>query len=188
MDNILILIDMQNGFINENTEDVKNRICKLLDQNLFDSVILTKYKNKPGSSVEKLLGWKKLRTELSQTIVPEIKEHANYVIEKGTYSGYNQKMKEVLEKIGNGIMPSHVFVAGLDTDSCVFATALDLFEDGIRPIVLGNYCGSSGGESYHLAALKTLERPIGRNNVVMNKKINRQDLDNIVNDLGVKEK
>ena len=70
----------------------------------------------------------------------------------------------------------------------VFATALDLFEDGIRPIVLGNYCGSSGGESYHLAALKTLERPIGRNNVVMNKKINKQDLDNIVNDLGVKEK
>lgn len=70
----------------------------------------------------------------------------------------------------------------------VFATALDLFEDGIRPIVLGNYCGSSGGESYHLAALKTLERPIGRNNVVMNKKINKQDLDNIVNDLDVKEK
>ena len=40
----------------------------------------------------------------------------------------------------------------------------------------------------YTAALKTLERPIGRNNVVMNKKINRQDLDNIVNDLGVKEK
>ena len=176
----MIVVDTQYGFINEHTIGVKNKISELLEQKIFDEVISTKYENKPGSNVEKLLGWTKLRIEASQTIVPEVEKYTDYIVEKTTYSGYNEQMKEVLKTLENGNLPSQVFLSGMDTDGCVLATALDFFEDGIRPIVLANYCGSTGGKECHLAALKTLERPIGRNNIVLNQIITRQTLDEIV--------
>lgn len=187
MKHILIVIDTQYGFINEHTIGVKNKISELLKQKIFDDVISTKYENKPGSNVEKLLGWTKLRTEASQTIVPEVEKYTDYIVEKTTYSGYNEQMKDVLKIIGNGNLPSQVFLSGIDTDGCVLATALDFFEDGIRPILLANYCGSTGGKECHLAALKTLERPIGRNNIILNQIMTRQTLDEIVNGAKTKE-
>lgn len=52
-------------------------------------------------------------------------------------------------------------MAGIDTDCCVMKTALDLFEIGIKPIVLSHYCASTGGNNIHLAALDMLKRNIG---------------------------
>ena len=45
-------------------------------------------------------------------------------------------------------------------------TALDLFEQGIRPIVLTRYCGSSGGSAVERAALLCLEMSLGKRQVV----------------------
>jgi nicotinamidase-related amidase len=55
-----------------------------------------------------------------------------------------------------------VVLCGVDTDACVMATALDAFDHGLRPLVLSDLCASSGGDSYHQAALMLLERNIGR--------------------------
>ena len=46
----------------------------------------------------------------------------------------------------NGLLPECVFIVGFDIECCVLMTAADLFENGIRPIVLTKYCGASGGE------------------------------------------
>lgn len=68
-----------------------------------------------------------------------------------------------------------LYLVGIDTDCCVLKTATDLFERGIRPIVLEHYCASNGGEDSHKAALRVMERTIGRNQIAYG------EVDNISN-------
>lgn len=53
---------------------------------------------------------------------------------------------------------------GFDTDACVYKTALDLAERGIRPVVLKDYCFSENQE-FHNLGLRLLERNIGLKNI-----------------------
>lgn len=57
---------------------------------------------------------------------------------------------------------NEVYICGLDTDACVLATAIGLFDNLIAPIVLEDYCFSTGGEQYNEAGLKCLERTISK--------------------------
>ena len=61
---------------------------------------------------------------------------------------------------------TEVSLCGIDTDACVMATALDLFQNGIRPVVLAEACASHAGPDYHEAGLKLLARLIGREQIV----------------------
>ena len=54
-----------------------------------------------------------------------------------------------------------VFVAGADTDSCVLATSLALFDAGVSVAVRSDLCLSSGGSEFHAAAVKVLTRQLG---------------------------
>ncbi|MEZ6022432.1 MAG: cysteine hydrolase family protein [Hyphomonadaceae bacterium] len=58
-----------------------------------------------------------------------------------------------------------VHVCGIDIDICVTKCAVDLFEAGVRPVVLGQYCASYGGPTLHEAALQILRRYIGADQV-----------------------
>jgi nicotinamidase-related amidase len=57
-------------------------------------------------------------------------------------------------------------ICGLDTEGCVLKSAVDLFEIGITPRVLSNYCASSGGHDYNEAGIKILKRLIGEKQVI----------------------
>lgn len=54
-----------------------------------------------------------------------------------------------------------VAVVGIDTDMCVLKIAMDLFDQGIEPIVLTDCCASTAGLQAHLAGLAVLSRNIG---------------------------
>lgn len=56
---------------------------------------------------------------------------------------------------------SEVYLCGFDTDCCVLATAYDLFDVGIKPIVLKNLTRSALQEKLHKPALQMLKRNIG---------------------------
>ena len=58
-----------------------------------------------------------------------------------------------------------IHLCGLDTDACVAATAMALFDISIRPVVLADACASSGGREFHNAALRLLSRNIGEDQV-----------------------
>lgn len=45
----LLIVDMQKGFINSNNEFLINKINELLEKNIFENIVLTKYKNKRNS-------------------------------------------------------------------------------------------------------------------------------------------
>ena len=56
-------------------------------------------------------------------------------------------------------------MCGVDTDACVMATA-GLFDAGFETFVVSDGCASSGGQEYHEAAIKILERNIGAQYVI----------------------
>ena len=178
MKNILLVVDVQNGFINSYTENTKNKIVKLLESNIFDIVIATKFKNNEGSNFEKILKWNKLKNEKEQEIVKDIENYLDFIIEKYGYSGYTNNTSNLLKSINNNLSDK-VYVVGFDTDGCVLATAVDLFEDGIRPIILADYCASTGGDEYSNAGIKVLQRLIGKNNIVLNKNITKNFIENL---------
>ena len=63
---ILILVDVQNGFTKKYTVEKIPLIEDLLSRRLFDTVIATKYWNTPDSNISRLMGWKDLCTEAEQ--------------------------------------------------------------------------------------------------------------------------
>ena len=113
------------------------------------------------------MGWTGLKTENSQEIIPEIKEKVDYVIsKKDKYSACTKETLEILKKENSGNLPKRVFICGLDTECCVLSTAIGFFERGIEPIILADYCASSGGQKFHDAGILSLGRLIGFSNII----------------------
>lgn len=165
MKKILIVVDVQRGFIVEGANGhVPERIDALLNTGVFDCVIATVYKNYDGSPISKISKWDYLKSASEQELVGEVKK-ADFTLEKYEYSSYSPALEKLLIEQNGGDMPECVFVVGVDTECCVLATATDLFEKGIRPIVLSHYCGASEGEEAHLAGVRALYSLIGVSNV-----------------------
>ena len=184
MKNILLVVDIQNGFIsNEMTRAALSRIENLLQAEAFDAVIATKYRNYPGSPISRLMGWDLLTTDEEQELAGSVETYADRVVEKSHYSAVNDNLIQALTELNEGTLPEYLFVAGADTECCVLSSAADLFEKGIRPIVLSAYCGSSGGESFHHAGIITLRRLIGENNICCREIRSRSDIEDIVREI-----
>ena len=162
MKKILVIVDVQNGFVkNAYAEKVLERIVDLLERDLFDVVIATKYWNVRGSYLSRFMGWNDLCTKEEQALRPEIERFPQYIIEKDGYSSMTEEMVELLRKVNDGTLPEYVFTFGFDTECCVAMTATDMFEMGIRPLVLTRYSGSHDGDDYHNAGLLSMDHLIG---------------------------
>ena len=158
---LLLVVDVQNGFVSDNTAYVVPKIVQLLSTNKFSRVAFTQYFNAESSPYEKFLQWFKLKTDGEQALVDAIVPFAHIVFRKDVYTAINSEMRAFLAD--NNI--DTVYVAGIDTDCCVLTTAVDLFQIGIRPLVLADYCASNGGPESHAAALRVLVRLIGEKQI-----------------------
>ena len=94
MKNILLVVDIQNGFIvNEMTRDTLRRVEELLHASVFDAVIATKYMNYPGSPIIELMGWDLLLTEEEQALagspinVEDVKAYVEQIREVSASQG-----------------------------------------------------------------------------------------------------
>ena len=164
----LLVIDVQNGFVSPKTEYVVPRILELIEQFKDELIVATKFLNYKESPYVRFMGWERLTASPETDLIPEVENKANLVIEKAIYSACKDKLCNLLS--AKDI--DEVYLVGIDTDCCVLKTATDLFERGIRPIVLEHYCASNGGEDSHKAALRVMERTIGRNQIVYGKVYN----------------
>ena len=177
MKHILLVIDVQRGFMVDGVTDrAKTMIDDLLKLEIFDSVISTVYQNYPGSPLIQFMGWEHLLTEESQAVIGEAAHRSHHFVTKQGYSGCTPELMELLKQENDGTLPEAVFVVGFDTECCVLMTATDLFEAGIRPIVLTQYCGASGGADAHHAGLRALKSLIGSNNMCADTIRTREDL------------
>lgn len=162
MKNILIVVDMQEGFLRDaQTKQLKNHIVELLEKNIFDVVIATRFLNEKDSIYEKLFDWKQLEQEEERLISKDIMEHVDYVADKYIYNCVNASFIQRLCQLNEGVYPEKVFVVGVDTDCCVLTIATSLYENNIRPVVLTQYVGSTGGNKSHEAGLLCMKRLIG---------------------------
>lgn len=162
MKQIIIVIDMQNGFTNsKNTKKLSDGISNLLQRNLFDVVIATRFHNYKNSMYEKCLFWDKLQNEEEIRITEQLEKYIDLIVDKRTYNCVNQEFIKKLCQLNEGEKPEKVFVVGVDTDCCVLTIATSLFENGIRPVVLTQYVASNGGDDSHRAGLTVLKRLIG---------------------------
>lgn len=160
MKKIVIVIDLQNGFVrNEQTREVSRKIRELLDKRCFDSIIATRFINREDSQYTNILNWHRLMDSPDIDLVDGIMP--NLIVDKYIYTCVNDKFIEKLKTINDGILPEKVFIVGVDTDCCVLKTAVDLFEAGIQPIVLLRYCASNGGPHSHEAGITVMKRLIG---------------------------
>jgi nicotinamidase-related amidase len=162
---LLLVIDVQNGFVSKKTRHVVPRIVQLLSSSKFGKVAFTQYFNAESSPYEKYLQWFELKTDEEQALAKEIEPYARLIFRKDVYTAINSEVRTFLEreKIGT------VYLVGIDTDCCVLATAVDLFQMGIRPIVLADYCASNGGHESHAAGLRVLVRLIGAGQIHLEK-------------------
>lgn len=161
---LLALIGMQDGFnTTQGTQDVVSSI-ESADLSGFDLVAATAFYNDPTSLFVKQLGWNDMMIKNEKTAsIKQIQHAYDISLPKSTYSA-TQQLVPLIEMQGDDCK---VYLAGFDTDGCILATALDLFDQGVETFVVEPWCASSGGQDIHHAAIKILNRSIGRDHVLL---------------------
>ena len=181
MKSILIIIDIQNGFARyEQTKDLGEKVVKLSNSGFFDTVIATRFINNEGSPYTEFLNWHRLMASPEIDLVDGLK--ADIVVDKPIYTCVNEEFIKLLQEQNNGQKPRAVFVCGADTDCCVLTIANDLFQNGIKPLVLLNYCNSNGGPQSHQAGKLAMQRLIGNNSLIEGENTSKEDIIKILNE------
>ena len=145
MKKALLIIDVQKSAV------IKPKIAQEIEklQYEYDVVFVSKFTNN-NSPLLNLLNWSGYDDE---TLAFKPKDNA-IIYTKTGYSSYLPEMNNFDE----------IHICGFDTDACVYKTAMDLAEIGVRPVILKDYCFSANQE-FHDMGLKLLERNIGAMNV-----------------------
>lgn len=160
MNKLLLVIDVQNDFINEHTKNILNKIKDLADSNKYDLTAFTRFINDENSIWFKKLNYKGCMTKEGQEIAIDTKNKK--IFDKNIYTAVNDELKEYIRK--NNI--SEIYLCGFDTDACVQKTAIDLFEQNYDVYVLKDYCMSHVGKETHDFYINNLSRLIGKDKII----------------------
>lgn len=94
-------------------------------------------------------------------LVPGLEGAVDVVVSKHGLAPVADELLPILRRLEL----RRVEVCGFDTDQCVLASALLLWDAGFVPRVLAALCSSSGGADMHQAGLAITRRAIGDRNV-----------------------
>ncbi|MEV5784558.1 isochorismatase family cysteine hydrolase [Streptomyces sp. NPDC052287] len=158
----LLVIDVQRGFVNRHSGGVLPAIVRLVEgwRAAGAPVVLTRFHNAPGSPYETITGWTRLRTAEEQALVAELApfvSDAAALIDKAQASVFTPSGAEIIRDSGW----TDLVLCGIDTDACVYDSAVAAYQSGYRPWIVTDACASSGGSKYHDAALLLAARNIG---------------------------
>ncbi|MFN3984584.1 MAG: isochorismatase family cysteine hydrolase [Rhodocyclaceae bacterium] len=155
----LLIVDVQRGFINHATAHIPERVEAL--QTDYPLVVVTRFVNPPDSNYRRLIHWTRFTPGSDDTLLAFGPRGDAVIVDKPRYTCVTPDFLALLAR--HGIAEVHV--CGINTDICVTKCAVDLFEAGLRPVVLANACASHAGNDYHEAALRILTRFIGREQI-----------------------
>lgn len=164
---VLVVVDVQNGFITEHSKPVVPVIADLVRRwkASHGDVVFTRYLNYSGSPFERLIGWTKMvdgsDTELVTELAPYVDRHTP-VIDKYIYTLFTPEGIHLVDERGW----TDLYLCGIDTDSCVLKTAVDAFERDLTPWILKDACASHAGPEAHAAGLFIAGRFIGTNQII----------------------
>ena len=167
MKNCLVLIDLQNGFKNNNTEVIFERIKSFISDNnsIFNHIVATKYINNPQTPCYKFEGWKgcmegSQEAKLVDWLISN--KSVEKVFDKSVYSCFNDEFKNYLKDKNIG----KVYFVGVNTDCCVLHSVLDCYNDLVDCCIIQDLCGSTSGKKSHDCAIHILENCITKERVI----------------------
>lgn len=164
---VLVVVDVQNGFITEHSKPVIPVIVDLIRrwQAAHGDVVFSRYLNYAGSPFERLIGWTKMtdspETDLVTELTPYVGPHTP-VVDKYIYTLFTPEGTQLVNERGW----TDLYLCGIDTDSCVLKTAVDAFERDLTPWILKDACASHAGPEAHAAGLFLATRFIGTNQII----------------------
>lgn len=164
---VLVVADVQNGFVTEHSRHVVP-VIEQLTRDWLDAgrdVVFTRYLNYDDSPFETIMGWSKLKSSPEIDIVDELRElsqRATAVLDKRFYTLFNDEGTSLARKRGW----TDMFVCGIDTEVCVLKTAVDAFEQGIRAWLLVDASASHSGQPAHEAGVLVGQKMIGRRQTI----------------------
>ncbi len=164
MKNCLVIVDMQNGFINENTAHLPHKITEFISShNDFDSIIATRYCNTPETACYKLNDWKECMADTYDAeLVSDISPYITQIFDKTTYSGFTSAFREFIKTK----CFDKLYFCGVNTDCCVLATVLSCYDSVQDCVVISDLCASTLGEEKHRNALVLLKDNITEKRVL----------------------
>ncbi|MFE7782300.1 isochorismatase family cysteine hydrolase [Streptomyces nigrescens] len=120
----LVVIDMQNGFVNHHSRDAVPAVWDLVARwSAADRpVIFTRYFNYPDSPYERFFRWDRLQQSPETDIVPELAEatvHAHSVIDKTGYTLLTPDAAVLIRQTGW----TDLAFCGIATESCVLKSS-----------------------------------------------------------------
>lgn len=159
MEGPLLVVDVQQGFINDFTRHIPERVATLIEQHEYAPVLFTQFINVEDGPFQRFVGWRECASEPDTDIVPELASLASdeVTFSKPGFAGISDDLGAYLKAEG----VERITIVGIDTDMCVLKVALDIFDLTIEPFVLVDCCASTAGLQAHLAGLAVLARNIG---------------------------
>jgi nicotinamidase-related amidase len=162
----LVVIDVQNGFLTDETQHILPAVTELVDRwsKRNGVAVYTRYFNYSGSAFERLMDWKKLYTAPDTDLANDLLPYAqnSIILDKRTYSALTPDFEELIRRHGW----TNAMLCGIDTELCVLKTALDLFEHDLTPWIITNASASTGGRTYHEAGLQVISRAVGQHHLL----------------------
>lgn len=164
MNTALVVIDMQNGFLNSSTEHIVPAISNLLDnaEQHGIPVAFTRFINRPDSGWVRWIRWSRFMTSPEIDLIPTLAARACLTFDKSAYTAF---VPAFCDFIGKRAI-TRIVLCGVATDGCVLKTAVDAFERGIQPIIVADACASHAGADLHSAGLLLASRFIGKRQIV----------------------
>jgi nicotinamidase-related amidase len=161
---VLFVIDMQEGFLNAHSKHVVPTVVGLVShfQQRNLPIIFTKYINYPGSQFERLLDFTDVSSAPETDIVFELVSNKQNEITKHSYTAITVEAREMIASYEW----NEVIICGVSTESCVLKTAVDVFEEDLRPIVISDACASNMSVQHHQAGLLVIETMIGSRQIL----------------------
>lgn len=157
--NLLLVIDLQNEFINQYSKSAVNDIKTLIDTNNFDQVIFTRFINDKDNPCYKI-GRKWCMTKENQDICIDTKKYT--IIDKWTYTAYNEELLNFINE--NNIQD--IYLVWIDAECCVYVTALNMFENNFNIFVLKDYIYSTIWNTEKDNVIEMLKRNIWEDHVL----------------------
>ena len=157
MNECLVIIDVQKGFLTDDTKMIPGKIKELIGDRKFDHIVATRFVNSKMSPHYVFTHWDSMMDSDSQKLDSYVEWKADRVFDKCVNSCFTEEFLKYLhdEKI------SKLFFVGIDTDCCVLKSVFDCFDRKIPFEVITDCCASTGGASIHKYACDIMLRNFG---------------------------
>lgn len=151
---VLMLIDYQKGFYNDNSKRIIKPITKLVKNKKFDYIIQTMWFNSGVNNFTECLNYEECKVDGKDAGLIKLFHGATVYPRVNQYSCLTEEVKNNLK------YNMHIYLCGLEIDACVLGTAFGLFDYGFKFNILED-CTASVDEKIEDAAKQVIKRQFG---------------------------